>query len=128
MLEALEGFDVAFILFQGSGGSLRRSTARECDWESYSQFDFSTVKKMETYVDKYTEMYWLPLNGYLRHVGASSNNFQNIEQKIAFVKDVCGEEIVYDEGNPGVNIPVHEDGRKRVNVGVKAGIEKKLSA
>ena len=83
---------------------------------------------METYVDKYTEMYWLPLNGYLRHVGASSNNFQNIEQKIAFVKDVCGEEIVYDEGNPGVNIPVHEDGRKRVNVGVKAGIEKKLSA
>ena len=90
-----------------------------------AQFDFSTVKKMESYVDKYVEMYWLPLNAYLVQVGAHPKNFPNIEQKIAFVKDVCGQDIIYDEGNPGVHMPLHDDGRKRVNVGLKAGIEKR---
>ena len=78
------------------------------------RFDFSAIKKMVAFTAKFTEMDWLPVDSYLKHVGALAlKRFEDLEQKIAFIKDICKQDITWDEGIPGVNVPVHQDGKKR---------------
>ncbi|CAJ1441073.1 unnamed protein product, partial [Effrenium voratum] len=64
------------------------------------QVDVSLYKTQESYADKFEELDW-----------------NTLQKKLDWVTNVCGQQISYDEGRPGVNVRVHEDGRKRIRLG-----------
>ena len=90
-----------------------------------SQFDMTAYQQQEAYVDKFEEYDWIPLHSYLMIVKAPMNQLPNLEAQLKFVREICGQEIHYDNGTPGVNQPRHQDGRKRVRVGARTGAIKK---
>ena len=76
------------------------------------------------YADCYEEGDWFPLAVYLKQAGANLAEFDTPQKQADFVRSVCNQEIKYIGGKPGVIVPDHDDGRKRIKIGQNSSTSK----
>ena len=50
--------------------------------------------------------------------------FDTPEKQLDFVTNICQQKVVYHNKHPGVNVLDHDDGRKKVRMGVRTSAEK----
>lgn len=87
----------------------------------------SCFQHKEAYVEKYEEMDWFPLDSYIKKVAGEAvcRSLGTQQRKIEFVNKELGLPIDWDNGEPGVTVRVHDDGRKRIRAGSKTGLTKR---
>lgn len=92
-----------------------------------SQMDISIFKQQEFYCDKFEEMEWLPIDSFIRKVAGQEtlDSLSTMKKKLAYVKNECSQNVVYDGGIPGITLKTHQDGRKKLMVGCRTGMTKK---
>ena len=80
---------------------------------------------MFRYANKFEEAWWLPLDTFIREAGGDVASFKSQDAKIAWVLAATGvEKIVWDDGKPGVLQYEHNDGRKKLHIGVRTSTKK----
>ena len=68
----------------------------------------------------------MPLDTFIKEVGGNPASFKSQDAKIAWVLSTTDvEKIVWDDGKPGVLQYEHNDGRKKLHIGVRTGCKKR---
>ena len=73
---------------------------------------------MFRYANKFEEAWWLPLDTFIREAGGDVASFKSQDAKIAWVLAATG------VGKPGVLQYEHNDGRKKLHIGVRTSTKK----
>ena len=89
--------------------------------------DLSVFKQKEAYMDKYEEYTWFPVDTYIEKAAGAETleKLGTLKRKLNFISNTLGQQVVFDNGEPGVTVKAHADGRKRICMGSRTGMTKR---
>ncbi len=92
-----------------------------------SHMDVSVFKQKEAYMDKYEEYTWFPVDAYIQKAAGSDTlqSLGTLKRKLDFITNQLGQQVVYDNGEAGVTVKAHADGRKKICLGSRTGMTKR---
>ena len=78
-------------------------------------------------MDKYEEFNWYPIDSYIQKTAGldALQSLGTFKRKLDFITNQLGQQVVYDDGEPGVTVNAHADGRKRIRIGSRTGMTKR---